>query len=89
MEEQPTSKQLIERSLAAYDAFYAEVQILLEYVEKHFGHFILLGIHSSNHRRNGPDEAIITAIQQALQSTLPGVLSELGRTTHSSLSVGL
>ncbi len=47
--------ELIDRSLAAYDAFYAEVQSLLADVAHHFGHFVVFDIHSYNHRRNGPN----------------------------------
>ena len=47
-------EQLISRSLAAYDAFYAEVQSLLVDVAQHFGHFVVFDIHSYNHRREGP-----------------------------------
>ncbi|MYK20047.1 N-formylglutamate amidohydrolase [Candidatus Poribacteria bacterium] len=46
--------QLIDRSLAGYDAFYAEVHALLRDVEQQFGHFIVFDLHSYNHRRNGP-----------------------------------
>ncbi len=46
--------EMIDRSLAAYDAFYAEVQSLLADVAQHFGHFVVFDIHSYNHRREGP-----------------------------------
>ena len=45
--------QLIDRSLAAYDAFYAEVHSLLTDLEQQFGYFVVLDLHSYNHRRNG------------------------------------
>lgn len=48
--------ELIGRSLAAYDAFYGEVQTLLADVAEHFGHFVVYDIHSYNHRRRGPND---------------------------------
>ena len=52
--EQP-DEQLISRSLAAYDAFYSEVQNLLRDMAQQFEHFVVFDIHSYNHRRNGPN----------------------------------
>ena len=52
--EQPDG-QLISRSLAAYDAFYAAVHNLLTDMAQHFGHFVIFDIHSYNHRRDGPN----------------------------------
>ncbi len=51
----PPDIELIHRSLEAYDAFYADVHSLLKKVVEHAGHFVLLDIHSYNHRRNGPN----------------------------------
>ena len=51
----PPDMELIDKSLAAYDAFYAEVQSLLVDAAQHFGHFVVFDIHSYNHRRNGPN----------------------------------
>ena len=47
-------EQLISRSLAAYDAFYAEVRNLLTDIARHFRHFVVFDLHSYNHRRNDP-----------------------------------
>ena len=44
----------VERSLALYDAFYASIRTLLEGIIQDHGRFILLDVHSYNHRRNGP-----------------------------------
>jgi N-formylglutamate amidohydrolase len=51
--EQPP-QGVVERSLAEYDEFYADVADLLDGVEREHGCFLLLDIHSYNHRRNGP-----------------------------------
>ena len=49
------SRELIERSVAAYDAFYAVLEgVLARAVESH-GRFVVLDLHSYNHRRAGPD----------------------------------
>jgi len=47
--------EIVERSLAQYDAFYAELRRLFSDLEKRFGHFLVYDIHSYNHRRNGAD----------------------------------
>jgi hypothetical protein len=48
------SPEIIERSLAQYDAFYAEVKRLLSGLEQRFGRFVIFDLHSYNHRREGP-----------------------------------
>lgn len=49
------SQDIIERSLEAYDAFYAEVRRVLSNAERRFGRFVVLDIHSYNHVREGPE----------------------------------
>lgn len=49
----PLSAEDVEKSLAEYDAFYAEVHDLLSEFKQRFGKFIVLDLHSYNHRRNG------------------------------------
>ncbi len=48
---------VITQLLDEYDRFYAEVSRLLEWTIAVFGKFIVLDIHSYNHRRNHPQEA--------------------------------
>lgn len=50
--EKPPAK-VVERSLAQYDAFYAELRRLFSDLEKRFGRFVVFDIHSYNHRRKG------------------------------------
>ena len=51
----PPAGDVVERSLRQYDAFYRRLEeILREKVESE-GHFVLLDLHSYNHRRGGPD----------------------------------
>jgi len=49
--------RFIARSLAEYDAFYAEAHRVFSDMESRFGRFVVLDMHSYNHRRNGPEGA--------------------------------
>ena len=40
--------------LAEYDAFYAEMKRILDEVQRRHGRFVVLDLHSYNHRREGP-----------------------------------
>ncbi len=52
-QEQP-SAGILARSLAQYDAFYHEVHRNFTQLERQFGYFVVLDLHSYNHRRAGP-----------------------------------
>ena len=45
----------ISESLAEYDAFYEAMRNLLSRVEQECGRFVVLDLHTYNHRREGPD----------------------------------
>ncbi|NTV38611.1 MAG: N-formylglutamate amidohydrolase [Demequinaceae bacterium] len=45
----------VARSLAEYDAFYAEAHRVFSEMEHRFGRFVVFDMHSYNHRRNGPE----------------------------------
>lgn len=49
--ELPDAQDRISR--AVYDAFYAEAFELLSHMQRRHGHFIVLDLHSYNHRRDG------------------------------------
>ena len=49
------STELVDRSLAQYDAFYDELKQVLVSLEREFGYFVVFDLHSYNHRRKGPD----------------------------------
>ncbi|MBN1995596.1 MAG: N-formylglutamate amidohydrolase [Anaerolineae bacterium] len=51
----PPPPNMIARSLAQYDAFYAAVQPILTYLANCFGRFVVFDLHTYNHRRAGPD----------------------------------
>lgn len=52
---QPPSPELLGRALRIHDHYYASLRALLAQVEAQFGRFVLLDVHSYNHRRDGPD----------------------------------
>jgi N-formylglutamate amidohydrolase len=49
------SSGVLARSLAAYDAFYQALEDVLRDRERRYGRFVVLDIHSYNHRRDGHD----------------------------------
>ena len=56
------SPDIIERSLAEYDAFYAEVERICRTLEECYGHFVIYDLHTYNHYRQGinaPAEAAL------------------------------
>jgi N-formylglutamate amidohydrolase len=50
------SSGLVERSLDEHGAFYRDVQRLFSELERRYGRFVVLDLHSYNHRRAGPGE---------------------------------
>ncbi|HSJ65165.1 MAG TPA: N-formylglutamate amidohydrolase [Gemmatimonadaceae bacterium] len=51
----PLPEDVVARSLARYDAFYDAVGALLDEMHERFGSYVVLDLHSYNHRRDGPD----------------------------------
>ncbi len=49
------SDEVVERSRAIHTAFYADARRLLTRLVERFGRFVVLDLHSYNHRRAGPD----------------------------------
>jgi N-formylglutamate deformylase len=52
---------VLERSLAQYDAFYAEVERVLRAIVQQHGRFVVFDLHTYNHRREGPDGPVADA----------------------------
>lgn len=50
----PPSEGQVKRSLELYDAFYGAVRQLFDQIVAEHGVFVLLDIHTYNHRRDGP-----------------------------------
>ncbi|MHC4939021.1 MAG: N-formylglutamate amidohydrolase [Planctomycetota bacterium] len=51
----PLDTEQVETSLAAYDRFYEVARAQLESVSWRHGRFVVLDLHSYNHRRDGPE----------------------------------
>ncbi|CCV15230.1 N-formylglutamate amidohydrolase [Mesorhizobium sp. STM 4661] len=51
--EQPAD-DIVKESLSFHDAFYGELNRVLAGIEKRYGKFVLVDVHSYNHRRDGP-----------------------------------
>lgn len=49
------SPELVGESLAFHDAFYEALKRVLTGIESRFGRFVVIDVHSYNHRRNGAD----------------------------------
>lgn len=52
---QPLPPDVLERSLAEYDAFYQGLGKLLEGYAQRYGKFVVYDLHTYNHRRDGLD----------------------------------
>lgn len=50
-------EEVVRESLAEYDAFYSEVRQILSGIEQRHGRFVVLDLHTYNHRREGPEAA--------------------------------
>ncbi|TRC89642.1 N-formylglutamate amidohydrolase [Mesorhizobium sp. WSM4303] len=51
---EPPAEDVIGESLSFHDAFYSELKRVLADIEKRYGRFVLVDVHSYNHRRDGP-----------------------------------
>ena len=49
------ASELVDRSLAQYDAFYAEAHRVLTGLQERYGRFVVFDLHTYNHRRDGTD----------------------------------
>jgi hypothetical protein len=52
---EPPKPELVERSLSVHAAYFAMLGQLLDDVAAKHGRFVLIDVHSYNHRRDGPD----------------------------------
>ena len=52
---EPLGPEMANRSLLLHDSFYAELKQLLKTVEERHKCFVVIDLHSYNHRRDGPD----------------------------------
>ena len=65
--------EVVDGSCAIHDAYYAMLKQVLEGLEQRHGRFIVLDVHSYNHRRGGPEGAF----------TEPANAPEINIGTHS------
>jgi N-formylglutamate amidohydrolase len=72
----PPSDALVKRSLSYYDAFYADVYGLLKEVEREHGRFVVLDLHTYNHRRDGPRAAPAPALENPEVNIGTGTLAD-------------
>jgi N-formylglutamate deformylase len=56
----PLAKSEVAKSLALYDAFYQEVEILLRNLVARYERVVVFDIHTYNAKRNGPDSDVDT-----------------------------
>ena len=49
--------EIVERSLAHYDAFYEDLYDFYSRLQKRHGRFVVFDLHTYNHRRNGPNSS--------------------------------
>jgi N-formylglutamate amidohydrolase len=54
----PLPPEAIDRSLAIYDAFYRDLADVCDAVASDHERFVVLDLHSYNHRRGGPDAPV-------------------------------
>ena len=54
----PLDEDIINGSLSTYDDFYAEMERLCDRVVSQSGRFVLIDLHSYNHRRSGPNAPV-------------------------------
>lgn len=58
---QPPSPDLVRQVMRIHDHYYAGLRTFLRQVEEQFGGFVVLDVHSYNHRRDGPDAPAASA----------------------------
>jgi N-formylglutamate deformylase len=59
----PPSLDVVKRSLAAYDDFYAHIRLLLERLVARYGRVVVFDLHTYNHVRDGVDGAAAPAVE--------------------------
>jgi len=55
---EPLSDEVVEESLASYDAFYRDLGEVCDAVAAAHRRFVVIDLHSYNHRRGGPDAPV-------------------------------
>jgi hypothetical protein len=76
---QPLPDEIVERSLAEYDAFYAHLEDLYGQLARRHGVFVVYDLHTYNHRRQGPAGPPADAAGNPQVNLGTGTLSDRGR----------
>jgi N-formylglutamate amidohydrolase len=58
---QPPTTDLVGRAMRLHDLYYRDLRAFLRPLEERFGCFVVLDVHSYNHRRDGPDAPAASA----------------------------
>ena len=77
----PPADELVRRSLDVHAAYYAMLHQMLAAISAEYGQFVLLDVHSYNHRRNGP-EADPTPEADAPQINIGTISMDRARWAH-------
>lgn len=75
----PLPEEVVRRSLRGYDAFYQRMHRLLEAKRQAHGRFVVLDLHSYNHRRDGPAAAAADPASHPEINVGTGTMTERGR----------
>jgi hypothetical protein len=73
---------VVTRSLEGYDEFYAELGNLYGEVAQRYGRFLVLDLHSYNHRRQGPDGPPADPLENPQVNIGTGTMVERARWAH-------
>jgi N-formylglutamate deformylase len=75
----PLPDDVIERTLEGYDAFYAELESVYRDLEKRYGRFLVLDLHSYNYRREGPEGPAADPEENPQVNVGTGTMMDRGR----------
>jgi N-formylglutamate amidohydrolase len=75
----PLPDDVIERTLEGYDAFYTEIEGVYRDLENRYGRFLVLDLHSYNHRREGPDGPPADPVENPQINVGTGTMTHRGR----------
>jgi hypothetical protein len=75
-------EDVVERSLEEYDSFYAELGNLYSELANRHGRFLVLDLHSYNHRREGPNGPPAEPFDNPQVNVGTGTMTDRGRWAH-------
>ncbi|MEJ2582696.1 MAG: N-formylglutamate amidohydrolase [Acidobacteriota bacterium] len=72
-------EDIVERSLEGYDAFYDKLRSLYGDLERRYGNFLVLDLHSYNHRREGPEGPVADPTENPQVNIGTGTMKDRSR----------